>query len=37
MRKEHYAYVLPFSSDSFSKEMFIVPGKYRYLFKESTC
>lgn len=28
MRKELSVYVLPFSSDSFSKEMFIVPGKY---------
>lgn len=27
MRKELCAYVLPFSSDNFSKEMFIVPGE----------
>lgn len=32
MRKELCAYVLPFSSDSYFKEMFIVPGECGSLF-----
>ncbi len=36
MRRELSAYVLPFSSDSFSKEMFIVPGKCCRLFQINT-